>query len=206
MYNTDDNQIYFFDDNNWIALSSITKNLYIKDGNLSDSRVLDGNTKSLTFNNLDKFELFAQNGIVLNGNTEVSRGLILKEFLEDSSGSKGKNGQVLTSTSEGTKWEDKNLASVVIKNSNYILAPTDSGKVFVFDSSTDIILTVPKELPVGFNISIYQINNGKVTIKNNDGVNVLNRLGRKKTAGKNAGAGLICIRSNTFYLTGDLKK
>ncbi len=38
------------------------------------------------------------------------------------------------------------------------------------------------------------------------GVTVLNRLSRFKTAGKDAGAGLICTSTNNFHLTGDLKR
>ncbi|MEE9362878.1 MAG: hypothetical protein V3U92_09810 [Cellulophaga sp.] len=89
--------------------------------------------------------------------------------------------------------------------SNYTVASTDNGNVFTFNSATDVTITIASGLSVGFNISIYQIGNGKVNIVGASGVTIKNRLSRYKTAGKDAGAGIICTASNTFHVTGDLK-
>jgi len=66
-------------------------------------------------------------------------------------------------------------------------------------------LTIPSGLPIGFNISLYQIVSGEITIVGS-GTTVKNRLLRFKTAGLDAGVGVICTAANIFYVTGDLKK
>lgn len=110
----------------------------------------------------------------------------------------------------GTTWdkllEDKVLnVEVLPKTANYTVALADNGKVITFDSTSDVTLTIASGLPIGFNISIYQIGDGRVTIAGAGGVSVKNRLSRFKTAGKDAGVGLICTATNSFHLTGDLK-
>ena len=82
----------------------------------------------------------------------------------------------------GTDWINPSTASVINKTADYTLVFADNGKVFTFDSVVDVILTVPTGLPVGYNISIYQIGVGKVNIQG--GAAILNRLSRFKTAGK----------------------
>ncbi len=146
------------------------------------------------------------NGITLNGNTVLNNNLRVVGSFSDSSSNAGTNGQVLSSTGTGTQWVDPNLAEVINKTASYTLTSTDNGKVFTFNSATDVTLNVPAGLPVGFNISIYQINTGKVEITGIGGVTVLNRLSRFKTAGKDAGVGLVCTSTNNFHLTGDLKR
>lgn len=126
--------------------------------------------------------------------------------LLDGSNSAGTAGQVLSSTgaTTGTVWVDPKLVSVVNKTTSYTLSAADNGKVFTFNSGTAMTLTVPTGLAVGFNISIYQTGVGEVTIIG--GATILNRLSRFKTAGKDAGAGLLITATNTAHLTGDLKK
>ncbi len=127
-----------------------------------------------------------------------------------------RNGQIVFNTTknryyyfEGTTWVPLNAYSLPeIKNitTSYTLLPIDSGVVFTANSATDITVNVPSNLPVGFNISLYQTGNGKVTFTGSFGVLVLNRLQRFTTAGQQAAAGLICTSSNTFFVTGDLVK
>jgi hypothetical protein len=145
-------------------------------------------------------------GVTINGNTTVNNNLTVYGALTDSTGSSGRNGQILSSTTTGTDWIDLRQATVENKTVNYTLSTNDNGKVFTFSSTTSITLTVPNGLPVGFNISIYQTNTGQVTVKGARGVTILNRLSRFKTAGLHAGAGLICTSTNNFHLTGDLKR
>ncbi|SEB37097.1 hypothetical protein SAMN04489761_0224 [Tenacibaculum sp. MAR_2009_124] len=145
------------------------------------------------------------NGITLNGNTSVSNNLSVTGSFADSSGSTGTNGQILTSTVTGTQWNDPATAEVVNQVSNYTLTANDNGKVFTFNSTGNLTLTVPSGLPIGFNISIYQINTGRVTISGAGGVSILNRLSRFTTAGQHAGAGLVSTSTNNFHLTGDLR-
>ena len=123
----------------------------------------------------------------------------------DSSGATGTSGQILTSTATGTQWRDPATAEVVNRTTNYTLTADDNGKVFTFNSTSDITLTVPSGLPVGFNISIYQTNTGRVTVSGAGGVTIFNRLSRFRTAGQHAGAGLVSTSTNNFHLTGDLR-
>ncbi|MFS4494797.1 hypothetical protein [Maribacter sp. 2308TA10-17] len=110
---------------------------------------------------------------------------------------------------DGTNWlrlEVEGNALVESKTENYQITALDAGKVFVFNSAADVSLTIPSGLSVGFNISVYQIGDGQVTVIGGAGVTIKNRLSRFKTAGKDAGMGLICTATDVFHLTGDLKK
>ena len=111
--------------------------------------------------------------------------------------------KLVTGTDGGISYTPS--AVVIAKTSNYTLQQSDNGAVLTFNSASDVTLTVPAGLPVGFNVSIYQIGNGKVTIAGSGAV-IKNRLSRFKTAGKDAGVGLVSTSTNTYHLTGDLKK
>lgn len=95
---------------------------------------------------------------------------------------------------------------VIPKTTGYTVSSDDNGAVLTFNSSSDVTLTLPAGLPVGFNISVYQLGAGKVTLAGSGGATVKNRLSRFKTAGVNAAAGVVCTATNTFHATGDLKK
>ena len=130
--------------------------------------------------------------------------------LLDGASSAGTAGQVLSSTgtTPGTLWIDPKLVMVINKTSDYILTASDNGKVFTFDKVSLVKLKVPTGLPIGFNISVYQIGDGNVLFmpEESTSVKVYNRLMRLTTAGKNAGAGLLITETNTAHITGDLKK
>ncbi|WP_108867290.1 hypothetical protein [Aquimarina aquimarini] len=107
----------------------------------------------------------------------------------------------------GTEWKELlTPPSVFPKTGNYTLTENDNGNILTFDSITDITLTIPNGLPIGYNISIYQIGNGKITISGAGGVTIKNRLLRFKTAGLDAGAGIVSTSTNVFHVTGDLKR
>ncbi len=126
-----------------------------------------------------------------------------------------KTGTLLYNTTEkwvyqynGTAWEKlapKFLPLVLTKTANYTLTPADNGNVLTFNSATDVTLTAPTGLPIGFNISVYQIGDGQIIFNGAAGVTLKNRLSRFKTAGKDAGVGILCTATNIFHLTGDLK-
>ena len=94
---------------------------------------------------------------------------------------------------------------VLTKTANYTLQASDNGEVITFNSTTDVTLTIPSGFPVGYNVSVYQTGTGKVTITGS-GTTVLNRLNRFKTAGKDAGVGIVSTSTDTYHLTGDLRK
>ncbi len=107
----------------------------------------------------------------------------------------------------GTEWKELlQSPSVFNKTGNYTLVASDNLNILTFNSATDVTLTIPTGLVIGFNVSIYQIGNGKVTITGAGGVTVKNRLSRFKTAGLDAGVGIVCTATNVFHVTGDLKR
>ncbi len=97
------------------------------------------------------------------------------------------------------------IAPVKQITSAYTLVLEDSGSILYVNAATDITLTLPSGLPVGFNVSVYQYGNGKITFVGS-GATVNHRLGRTKTAGKYAGVGIVSYKANEFDLTGDLRR
>jgi len=96
-------------------------------------------------------------------------------------------------------------AKVIEKTGNYTLTQGDNEAIFTFNSSSAITLTIPSGFPVGYNVSIYQIGTGKVTVVGS-GTSIKNRLSRFKTAGKDAGVGIVSTASDVYHLTGDLRR
>ena len=106
----------------------------------------------------------------------------------------------------GQKWEVVTFEpKVEEKTGNYTLTKEDNGVIFRFNTTADVTLTIPSGLPVGFNVSIYQVNTGKVTISAGSGVTIKNRLMRFKTAGKDAGVGIVSTSADEYHITGDLR-
>ena len=107
----------------------------------------------------------------------------------------------------GQKWEVVTFEpKVEEKTGDYTLTKEDNGVIFRFNTSTDVTLTIPSGLPVGFNVSIYQVDTGKVIIHAGNGVTIKNRLMRFKTAGKDAGAGIVSTSADVYHITGDLRR
>jgi len=105
-----------------------------------------------------------------------------------------------------TTWKEVLFSpKVVAKMGNYTLVISDNSNVLTFNSTTPVTLTIPAGFPIGFNVSVYQIGTGKVTIVGS-GTTVLNRLNRFRTAGKDAGVGIVSTATDTYHLTGDLRR
>ena len=96
-------------------------------------------------------------------------------------------------------------AKVVEKTGDYTLVQGDNETIFTFNSGSAITLTIPSGFPVGYNVSVYQTGTGKVTIVGS-GTSVKNRLSRFRTAGKDAGVGIVSTASDVYHLTGDLRR
>ncbi len=204
----------------WIDTSTNPNSINIWNGTAWVDIAHTGTTGSLFFagtdskptqNNSNLFWDNTNNRLGIGNNIpseslHITNNMQLGAMFKDKDGDEGTSGQILSSTGTATDWIDINLASVVNKTTNYTLVATDNGKIITFNSATDITLTVPTGLPIGYNISIYQTGNGRVTINGAAGVTVLNRLSRFITAGKDAGAGLVATSTNNFHLTGDLRR
>jgi hypothetical protein len=105
-----------------------------------------------------------------------------------------------------TAWKELVFTpKIVEKIGDYTLVEGDNGAIFTFNSSSAITLTIPSGFPVGYNVSVYQIGTGKVTIVGS-GTTVKNRLSRFRTAGKDAGVGIVSTASDVYHLTGDLRR
>ncbi|RMB56095.1 hypothetical protein EAX61_15840 [Dokdonia sinensis] len=108
---------------------------------------------------------------------------------------------------DGIRWRRVYFApSIDAKTTSYTLQASDVGNVITFNSTTDVTLTVPPGLDLGFNVSVYQLGTGRVIFQAGGGATILNRLSRFRTAGPNAGAGIMCTAANTYHITGDLKQ
>ena len=94
---------------------------------------------------------------------------------------------------------------VLTKTANYTLQASDNGEVLTFNSATPVTLTIPSGFPVGYNVSVYQTGTGKVTIVGS-GATILNRLNKFRTAGKDAGVCIVSTATDTYHLTGDLRR
>lgn len=107
----------------------------------------------------------------------------------------------------GTNWNQiiDGLRTVTEKTANYTLALTDNYSVLTFNSTNNVILTVPSGLPETFNVSVYQTGTGKVEFIGAGGVTLISLKNRFKTAGQDAGTAIIATATNSFHLTGDLK-
>ena len=105
-----------------------------------------------------------------------------------------------------TEWKELVFTpKVFAKTGNYTLVQSDNGAILTFNSSSAVTLTIPSGFPIGYNVSVYQIGTSKVTIAGS-GTTVLNRLNRFKTAGKDAGVGIVATGTDTYHLTGDLRR
>jgi hypothetical protein len=100
--------------------------------------------------------------------------------------------------------QPRTIPIVEVKTGSYTLQAADIGKVITINNPNSTILTIPTGLPIGFNISLYQIGTGQITIQGQGGVQIKHRLSRFKTAGQDSGVGIMCTANNTFHLTGDL--
>lgn len=95
-------------------------------------------------------------------------------------------------------------ASVEDKTSAYILNASDNGKFITFNVNSNLTLTIPPGLPIGFNINILQKGNGVINFQAGSGVTLNNRGGFYTTIGKFAAVSLISYDNNVYILSGDL--
>lgn len=98
------------------------------------------------------------------------------------------------------------IPKVYEKTGDYTLTQGDNGAILTFNSASAVTITIPTGLPIGYNISVYQIGTGKVTIASDGTTSIKNRLSRFRTAGKDAGVGIVSTATDVYHLTGDLRR
>ena len=84
----------------------------------------------------------------------------------------------------------------------HTLTSSENGKVLIFTSGSNVVLTVPAGLAVGFNCLIVQTGNGRVTLTGSS-TNIYNRNSHVMTAGQYAIMTLISYDTNKFISSGD---
>jgi hypothetical protein len=81
------------------------------------------------------------------------------------------------------------------------LAATDNNKVFLITSSSNSIVTVPNNLPVGFSCQIIQGGTGTITLTGSSVI--LNSSNGFTTRATNSVVGLVMNTTTTGFVFGD---
>lgn len=106
----------------------------------------------------------------------------------------------------------KNFSAKITSIDNltsYTLQETDNGSVMYFSYTTNntdnIIVKVPENLPVGFNVMIIQYDTNSVYVTNSTTKVKVLQIDSKFTIRKQYGiANIVCIADDTYLLSGDL--
>ena len=77
-----------------------------------------------------------------------------------------------------------------------------NGKIIVFTGDSNVALTVPTGLAIGFNCLIVQEGDGEITLTAS-GTNIYNRNSHTKTAGQYAVMSLFSYDTNKYISSGD---
>ena len=103
----------------------------------------------------------------------------------------------------GTTWISISNGLIIdnSKSAGFTLASTDNNKVFLITSTTDITITVPNTLPVGFSCQIIQGGAGLLTLLGSSVT--LNSSNGLKTRATNSVIGLVMNTATTGFVMGD---
>lgn len=108
-------------------------------------------------------------------------------------------------TYNGTSWFNEGVPNYNNQTgTTYTLLSSDAGKILTFDNASDITLTVPTGLPVGFTCTIIQLGAGEV-IFTASSTTINNRGGFDRTNGQYAMATVTQRATNTFVTGGDMQ-
>jgi hypothetical protein len=119
----------------------------------------------------------------------------------------------LTTSLAGYQQSTANLPSAQVTASfndqtgtAYTLLASDYGKALTFTNAAGITVTLPNNLPKGWNVVIFQGGAGQVTFSPASGASMAQRLTKNKTAGQYAVASLMVMSnssgSNALYVLG----
>jgi len=103
----------------------------------------------------------------------------------------------------GTAWIQISGGLIIdnTKSSGFTLAATDNNKVFLITSSSNSIVTVPNNLPVGFSCQIIQGGSGTITLTGSSVI--LNSSNGFTTRATNSVVGLVMNTTTTGFVFGD---
>lgn len=107
----------------------------------------------------------------------------------------------------GTTWISISNGLIIdnSKSAGFTLAASDNNKVFLITSTTDITITVPNTLPVGFSCQIIQGGAGIITLLGSSVAPsvTLNSSNGLKTRATNSVIGLVMNTATTGFVMGD---
>jgi hypothetical protein len=86
----------------------------------------------------------------------------------------------------------------------YALSDKDNGQILDFTSSSAVLVRIPGTLPKGFQVSITQAGAGVINFAGTFGMNLNNRYGGFKTAGRWAKVGIEVKSSTVCVISGDV--
>ena len=96
-----------------------------------------------------------------------------------------------------------------VQTGAFSLTSGDNGTVIYFNAAANATITLPNNLPAGFNVIVGQVGAGQATFVPAAGAMLNARLSKTKTAGQYAEVSLV-VRSNvggaaaTYLLAGDI--
>lgn len=102
--------------------------------------------------------------------------------------------------------EDRTTQSLITTAINYGVSPDENRRKIVVTAASDIIITLPSNTPVGFELVIVQMNTGAGVVAVTGG-SILSKDNHTRTAGQYAVAFLFCASNSgtapQIVLTGD---
>ena len=115
------------------------------------------------------------------------------------------NSDGTTSELGGGGAADTGLATVETETgTSYTLVASDSGKVIYFTSGSSITLAVEAELPVGFNVAVFQGGAGIITFNPGAGIEINGDVSNHETTGQWSAASLLILATGVAALKGDV--
>lgn len=109
-------------------------------------------------------------------------------------------------SSATSSWVSAYDVLLVSKTASYTIELHDSAKFIRMDSSSDLVLTIPKDIfPNGTRIEVMRWGTGEVSITPATDVTIRSKNSNKRLAVQYSGATLIKVDTNEWALIGDLK-
>lgn len=103
-------------------------------------------------------------------------------------------------------WTAINIGSTkAITATSYTLIAADSGRMLDFSAATNIVLTIPDNLPIGFQVSVTQAGLGAISIVGSGAMIVNNRWGGTRSIAKWSKIGIEVRALNSSVISGDLQ-
>lgn len=216
-YNTDEEAIYVWDGTAWVKI-----NMEDDEWSLSGNLGTDDNTDFLGTRDAQDLVIKTNDvervRVLENGQVGIGTN-VPSNTMEINSGTTGESGLTFaemdntTSPSAGSpigvdasgKVINNPLFRVQTKTAAYTLQLTDHNSVIEFNSAVNVNCTVPAGLPTGFQVSITQLGQGRVTFVSG-GPPLRNAYNLDRTSKRYSKVGVEVSSTGEVILSGDLRK